>query len=234
MGELLSLAWGALHLQRGAIRAWSLRRDALAEGMALLVGIWLLVGLAGALPAREEPAPAWERTEQAEDNAIYYLERSPLPPDMQHSLERSLVLWLGLEDDLHGLPRPFGDPAGGAISALQRAFAVPYERWGAWMVYSLTVFGLVRALGGRGSLPRMLGAGSLCALPHLLQPLGLLVGWSALLGPLAWGWGALIYLRAVRVTSGLDRPRALLAALLPAAVLLTLALMLLACVISKT
>lgn len=139
-------------------------------------------------------------------------------------MARNLSSWLELQNDLDAAPRPLGRPAGLALAGLQRAVAAPYRRLALWFPYTLIVFALAKALGGRAGLAEMLGATALSAVPHLLdllRPLPWLGPIAALAGA---AWGAAIYVRATAVSNGLGTAQALLAAALPALAALTAAM----------
>lgn len=72
-----------------------------------------------------------------------------------------------------------------------------------------------RMLGGRGSLLSYLSASSLSTLPHLLGAFGFIPCLGPLLGLIASIWGLVMQTRAVELTHGLSRERALVAVLLP-------------------
>jgi hypothetical protein len=226
MGELWAAAWGALGLKRETlVRGPAQRR--LAYGLALLLGISLLAGLvdgAAWAHARVDPWALRERRARAVQALDDELSRSPLPPDAQIELTRNLAAWLDLQGELEGLPRPLGRGAGYALAGLERAVAAPYRRLAVWLPYTLVVFALARALGGRASLAQMLGATSLYAVPHLLDVLRPLPWLGPAAGLAAFGWGAVIYVKATAAANDLGPVQSILVTALPAMALLTVGL----------
>ncbi len=219
--------WGSLWLQGEAIERWLARRGALARGLILLTVVSFIVGLADSgtwVRSRLGAEPPWQRRESVVAALEGRLAISPLPPDAQHELTRDLAAWLDAVEELDGLPRPLGRQASTVIAGLGRAAAAPYRRLALWLPYSLAVLAVARALGGRGGLERMLGASALAIVPHLLDPLGLVLAIGPVLRLATFCWGALIYVRAVAVAHDLDAPHALLAVALPGAAVLTLLL----------
>ncbi len=214
MVELVAAAWGALRLDAAALKRW-----APAPALALFLAVSLLGGLGDGLwwaQARlrhAQVALERERLAGTLENWLYY---SPLPLDAQHTLARNLAAWLALEGDLEGLPTPLGGGAAVALAALQRVAVAPYRALALWLPYTLAVFGLARALGGRGSLRAMLAAGALSALPHILDPVGIVLAIAPLVEVVTAAWGAAILVKATRVVHGLDAGPALVAALTPA------------------
>ncbi len=223
MGDVLATAWRAARLDADALRRWGL-----APALALFLAVSLLGGVADGLTwaqarlQRGQLTLARERLAARVDNWLLY---SPLPLDAQHTLARNIAAWLDLEGDLEGLPTPLGGGAAVAVAALQRAVVAPYRALALWLPYTLAVFALARAFGGRGSLREMLAAGALSALPHLLDPLGVLLGIAPLVGMVTAGWGAAILVKATRVVHGLEAGPALIAAVTPGLAALALALL---------
>jgi hypothetical protein len=90
-----------------------------------------------------------------------------------------------------------------------------------WLLASLLVYGVARALGGSGTLNQTLGAAALMVAPNVLLLLTAVpfVSVSALL---LSAWGLLILYRAVEVAHNLPWPKALLAAAAPLILLILL------------
>ncbi|MGQ9681264.1 MAG: hypothetical protein ACUVX9_01875 [Anaerolineae bacterium] len=208
--------WAAATLQPQGYLHW-IERQGLAAAIALLVGVSLLSGAAQAAEALGAGRPALRRAQREAQVAEWgeRLRYAPLTPDAQRELVRHLQAWADLQSDVEGLPRPLGRQGSAVVAAVQHTVGTPYRWLALWLPYSLMVFALARALGGRASLPAMLAATTLCALPHLLDPLTMLPGFGSLLAPVLLYWGIAIYVRAVQVSHGLGLPQALIAALAP-------------------
>jgi hypothetical protein len=88
-----------------------------------------------------------------------------------------------------------------------------------WVVASLLVFALARALGGRGTLNQTLGAVALIVAPQVLLLLQV-IPFVAVSGLLLGTWGLLILYRAVEVAHDLSWERAAVVALTPYLLLL--------------
>ncbi len=213
MGELAAAAWGAARLDAAALKRW-----ALAPALALFLAVSLLGGVADGLWWAQARLQHGQLTLERErlagtlENWLYY---SPLPLDAQHTLARNLAAWLELEGDLEGLSTPLGGGAAVALAALQRVAVAPYRALALWLPYTLAVFGLARAFGGRGSLRAMLAACALSALPHLLDPLGIALGIAPIVEVVTAVWGAAILVKATGAVHGLDAGPAMVAALTP-------------------
>lgn len=90
-----------------------------------------------------------------------------------------------------------------------------------WVVASLLVFGVARALGGRGTLNQTMGAVALIVAPQVLL-LWQIIPFVAVSGLLLAVWGLLILYRAVEVAHDLPWKRAAVVALIPYLLLLLL------------
>ena len=227
---LWAAASSAARLDDEGLRRWKARPGNLAWGLALLALVSFL-GALGGMVASTSPPPtgptAWERQEALVASVQSTLARSPLPIDAQHELVRNLAAWLDLRRELDGLPRPLGRQASHVWQGLAHAFSAPYRRLALWLPYSLMVLATARALGGRALLTEMLGTTALYVVPHLLDVLHGVPVLGPFLGLIALAWGALVYLKATMIANELDAPRAVLAAVLPGLVAITLALVLL-------
>ncbi|MCL6429880.1 MAG: YIP1 family protein [Anaerolineae bacterium] len=225
MGELLSLAWDVLRLERRAFARWE-SGPGLGGALALFFAISFLVAVPEAVVWTRAHLDLWSLcaahdrlVERAWDQLAY----SPFPPDVRRTVTTNLASILELTSRLDSLPRPVGQRTGRILGAMSGVLAAPCRRLGLWLPYTLAVFALAKALGSRAGLPQVLGASALYVLPHLLDPLRLLQGLGPLVVPSTTAWSVAIYLVAVEATIGLDRPRALIALLVPGLVVLTLA-----------
>jgi hypothetical protein len=90
-----------------------------------------------------------------------------------------------------------------------------------WLFFGVVAFGAARALGGHGSLNSTLGAAALMVAPQIFQFLRIVpfVSVSSLLLAV---WALLIGYRAIQVTHHLTWRRAMVAAVIPYAVVLIL------------
>ena len=93
------------------------------------------------------------------------------------------------------------------------------------MGYAFWVLLVAKLLGGRATLSQMLGCTALYVAPQILTILQVIPCLGAILGFVAFVWGLVIYVKATAVANELSSGRALLAAILPAAVLIGLILL---------
>lgn len=147
---------------------------------------------------------------QAEQTALRMV---PLVPDV---LGDELQAAAGLISAL--TPTAPAQSAAG-LSALSAWLALPLRALTFWLAYGVLVLGVAKALGAGTTLPRFYAATGypfLFLLTLLLYPLPVVGPWLALAGV---ALALIAYVGAVSVVTGLDRWRALICILLPAAVL---------------
>ncbi len=224
MGELLSLAWGVLRLERRAFARW-VAGPGIGGALIVFFAVSLLVAAPEATAwtrARLDVWTLWTVRDRLVERVWDQLAYSPFPPDVQRTVTTNLAAALELASRLDSLPRPVGQRTGRALEGMGRALSAPCRRLGLWLPYTLAVFALARALGSQARLPQVLAASALYVLPHLLDPLRLLPGVGPVIVPSTTVWSAAIYAMAIETAIGLDRPRTLIALLLPALLALTL------------
>jgi hypothetical protein len=226
MAARLWTAWQVLRLSPEGFRRWRARQT-LAEALALLVAISLLIGAmqtAASLMVPQRPAAV--RAERLAGVAALRerLSYLPLLPDVRYEVARNLEAGFEFLSDLEALPRPLGRTGSAVVRTLQHGLDSPYKSLALWLPYSFAVLACARAIGGCGSMADTLSAVALCALPWLFSPLALLPAIGACVPPLLLCWSIAIYVRSVQVSQGLGLPQALLATFLPGAVVVTLGL----------
>lgn len=87
-----------------------------------------------------------------------------------------------------------------------------------WLLLGAFVYLTAQWLGGTANLQATLAATSLWVVPYLLKVFEEVPYIGPLLSVVAFLWGVLIYVQAIRVTHGLEKTKAALALLLPVAV----------------
>jgi hypothetical protein len=227
VGEMLQLARGALFLDTQTFVAQREARDTFRKGMLLVVVITLLAGslsfvvstVKGILPPRGDA-----QREEVENQISRVLEF--LPFEMDAETERMIVgsieAGLDIGFEIAQLPTPLPRPVKGFLQALGGWITAPLLRLGGWMGYAFWVLLVAKLLGGRATLSQMLGCTALYVVPQILTILQVIPCLGAILGFIAFIWGLVIYVKATAVANELSLGRALLAAILPAAVLIGL------------
>ena len=227
VGEMLQLARGALFLDTQTFVAQREARDALRKGVLLVVIITLLAGSLSFLVSTVKGflPPKWDaQREEVEDQISQVLKF--LPFDMDAETERMIVgsidAGLDIGFEIAQLPTPLPRPVKDFLQALGGWITAPLLRLGSWMGYAFWVLLVAKLLGGRATLSQMLGCTALYVAPQILTILQVITCLGPVLGFVAFVWGLVIYIKATAVANELSLGRALLAAILPAAVLIGL------------
>jgi hypothetical protein len=227
VGEMLQLARGALFLDNQTFVAQREAHDTFRKGVLLIVVITLLAGslsfvvstVKGFLP------PKWDAQREEVENQISQVFKF-LPFEMDTETERMIVgsieAGLDIGFEIAQLPTLLPRPVKGFLQALGGWITAPLLRLGGWMGYAFWVLLVAKLLGGRATLSQMLGCTALYVAPQVLTILQVIPCLGAIVGFVAFIWGLIIYIKATAVANELSLGRALLAAILPAAVLIGL------------
>jgi hypothetical protein len=227
VGEMLQLARGALSLDTQTFVAQREARDAFRKGVLFVVVITLLAGslsfivstVKGFLP------PKWDaQRDEVEDQISQVFKFLPLEMDAEteQMIVGSIEAGLDIGFEIAQLPTPLPRPVKDFLQALGGWVTAPLLRLGGWMGYAFWVLLVAKLLGGRATLSQMLGCTALYAAPQILTILQVIPCLGPILAFVAFVWGLVIYIKATAVANELGPGRALLAAILPAAVLIGL------------
>jgi hypothetical protein len=227
VGEMLQLARGALSLDTQTFVAQREARDAFRKGVLLVVIVTLLAGslsfivstVKGFLP------PKWDaQRDEVEDQISQVFKFLPLEMDAEteQMIVGSIEAGLDIGFEIAQLPTPLPRPVKDFLQALGGWVTAPLLRLGGWMGYAFWVLLVAKLLGGRATLSQMLGCTALYVAPQILTILQVIPCLGPILAFVAFVWGLVIYIKATAVANELGPGRALLAAILPAAVLIGL------------
>jgi hypothetical protein len=227
VGEMLQLAGGALSLDTQTFVAQREARDTFRKGVLFIVVITLLAGslsfivstVKGFLP------PRWDaQRDEVEDQISQVFKFLPLEMDAEteRMIVGSIEAGLDIGFEIAQLPTPLPRPVKGFLQALGGWVTAPLLRLGGWMGYAFWVLLVAKLLGGRATLSQMLGCTALYVAPQILTILQVVPCLGPILAFVAFVWGLVIYIKATAVANELSPGRALLAAILPAAVLIGL------------
>jgi hypothetical protein len=226
-GEMLQLARGALFLDTQTFAAQREAQDTFRKGVLLVVIITLLAGslsfvvstVKGFLP------PKWDaQREEVEDQISQVFKFLPFEMDAEteQMIVGSIEAGLDMGFEIAQLPTPLPRPVKDFLQSLGGWITAPLLRLGGWMGYAFWVLLVAKLLGGRATLSQMLGCTALYVAPQILTILQVVPCLGPILGFVAFVWGLVIYVKATAVANELSLGRALLAAILPAAVLIGL------------
>lgn len=227
VGEMLQLARRALFLDTQTFVAQREAQDTFRKGVLLIVVVTLLAGslsfvvstVKGFLP------PRWDaQREKVENQISQVLEFLPFEMDAEtkRMVVGSIEAGLDIGFEIAQLPTPLPRPVRAFLQALGGWITAPLLRLGGWMGYAFWVLLVAKLLGGRATLSQMLGCTALYVAPQILTILRVIPCLGSILAFVSFVWGLVIYVKATAVANELSLGRALLATILPAAVLIGL------------
>ena len=226
VGEMLQLARGALFLDTQTFVAQREARDTFRKGVLLVVVITLLAGSLNAVVSIVKGflPPRWDaQREKVESQISQVLEFLPFEDaETERMIVGSIEAGLDMGFEIAQLPTPLPRPVKGFLQALGGWISAPLLRLGGWMGYAFWVLLVAKLLGGRATLSQMLGCTALYVAPQILTILQVIPCLGPILALVAFVWGLVIYVKATAVANELSLGRALLATILPAAVLIGL------------
>ncbi len=224
--DLLQLAWDALRFRTEAYAQHVARADTLKRGLTLLVLATLVAGALGFLVNTIQDLrtidPAVQRQEAQEmireftSSMAMMRQFFDMPPEVSEQMSRSIQSGMDIGLRINALPTPLPKPVSRSLENLGAFLTHPFARIGSWLGYTLWVFLVAKLLGGRATIPQMLGTTALYAVPHVLDILGMVRCLGGLLGLVATLWGIAIYVKGVAVANDITLGRAILATVAPA------------------
>jgi hypothetical protein len=233
MKELFVSAWDMLIFRPHAYEQHAARPDVFKAGLLLLLVVTLVAGaLSFAIGLVNDLIPARVDAQREETRAWIEnpLERLgplgrdiDLPPEFRRQMPdilAGLEIGLGIDELKTPLPRPIGR----VLSNVGTFLSSPLSRLAGWMGYTLWVLLAAKLLGGRSTLPRMLGTTAVYSVPHVLGVLGFVPCLGGLLALVSLGWGIAIYVKAVSAANEFSIGRAVAATALPIIALIVLTL----------
>jgi hypothetical protein len=239
MNELFQLARDALVLKDDAFTRLRDSGDAFARGITLLVVIALIVGLVTAAAGFIQQVTAGTPEQQVERARQQFLQGIQTARAFSGG-SGSEQFWQIFDENVNAgfqmganiariaqqttpLPAPVGD----LFKAVGNFLSYPWGRIGGWMFYSILVLIIAKLMGGAATVQEMLGVSALYSIPHLLDALGFIPCAGFLLGVVAFFWGLVIYVKATAVANRFTTGKAVVAVVLPSAVLFLISLILL-------
>ena len=235
MKELLQLGWDALLFRHEAYVRHVSRADALKRGLALLMLVTLLAGLVSLVVnvvTGLRPADYEADLENLETSILEFFESVkpfiPMPSDFERGFREGFrAARPGMEIGMRigELPTPLPKPIGTLLSNLGAFLSLPFSRLAGWVGYGIWVLLAAKLLGGRATISQSLAATALYAAPHILDILSPVPCMGGVLGLVATLWGIAIYVKALAVANDFHIWRAIIATLLPAVIMVVLALL---------
>lgn len=232
MNSVLLLMRDAALLRQPALEAFRDRQDAMKRGLAILLACFLIAGSVVGLinlvsqvrPFDAEQADQIrQQFSQSFDQMEFY---GTLDPNAQVFLDQFTQdfekgLRMGVE--IASLPTALPKGIAGFFVALGGWLTTAFGQLMAFLAYGIWVLLFAKLLGGNGGVDRFFGLTALFAVPNLLgifAPIPCVGPMIALVGSI---WGIVVYVKAVQVSQRITIGRAITAALLPAVILIVVA-----------
>jgi len=218
MKEFVNLLWRPLILDMDVFVAQRKSPDAFKRAFLVVVIVGLFVGLfAGGLTAGSAllaPEPTMKAEMEATKQALSWLDNMPsdtMPREARQMIEQytlaSIHIGFGVQRAVQADQGKFVIDQ--ILGALALWITSPIGLLAAIIPFTLLVLLVARLLGGNASLSGMLGCTLLAVTPHLLDPIGVVLGaipccggcLGGILGLVTFVWSIVIYCVAVAVAN---------------------------------
>ncbi len=197
------------------------REDVMKRGVLLIVVVSLLAGsipflidTTRALIKRNQPPP--QQMEDIFGPMGSYMDE--VSPEFEHYVLPNIQAGIQLGWRISQLKTPLPKFLSVIFEFAGDFLSTPWGRMARWMGYTLLVLLVAKLLGGRATLPQMLGATAVYIIPHILGIFSFIPCLGGLLGLMAMLWGIAIYIKAVAVANDFSAGRAATATVIPAVV----------------
>jgi hypothetical protein len=236
---------GAFTFNSEFFRQFHARHDVFLRGVILIVVVALIAALPSFVIAlvqglnRQPATSASQAYDQAMRQAAPFMQS--LPPEVVAQMRQGFELGAEVATRIEALPTPIPQPVGRSLQTLAGWLSRPFggatfplaaAALGTWLGYGILVMLCARLLGGRGDMAGFFGTTSLYAVPHLLNVLNPVPYVGAIVGFIAFVWGAAIYVKATAISQEVTLERAILMVVLPLLVVLALLILLAIALIS--
>lgn len=228
MKALLQFVWDVVTFEHEAYADHVARSNVLKRALALLVVVTLLAGITPLIIGIVNglrPVDLAARQQEIRQSMEAFIEASgsfiDLPSGFEEGMEEAFEAaepWIEVGMRIANLRTPLPKPVGTVLSNLGAFLSLPFSRMAGWLGYALWVLLASKLLGGKATLPQMLGATALYAIPHVLDILSPIPCAGGLIGLVATVWGIAIYIKAVAVANHFGIGKATAATILPALV----------------
>ena len=224
MKEIFQLVLGAIQLKDQAFQsAGSGGPAGLRRSAAVVVVVALIAGLGTLFSGAGEAIRGFDpdRFRQELLQNLSSLDSSTLPPEFADAIRDGMEQATEIVIRVAGLPTPIPRRGISLIQGLGGWLGQPFTLAGSWLAYTLMALVAARLLGGKATLPRMLGATALSNAPYVLTVLAFIPYCGGVLSLAAWAWSSVLFVKATAVANDLPTGRAVLAWAAPGAALFT-------------
>lgn len=231
MNSILILMRDAALLREPAMEAFRDRSDAMKRGVLILLACFLIAGsLAGLISLVNNVRPFGpEQADQIRQEVFQGFEQFQLfggmDPQSQEFLDQftqNFESGLRMGVEIAALPAPLPRGIAGFFMALGGWMTTAFGRLLAFLAYGVWVLLFAKLLGGNGGVDRFFGLTALFAVPNLLGIFSPIPCVGPMIAFVGWIWGVVVYIKAVQVSQRFTAGRAVVAALLPAVIVIVL------------
>ncbi|MCB0206334.1 MAG: YIP1 family protein [Anaerolineae bacterium] len=235
MNDMLILMRDTALLREPAMEAFRDRKDAMKRGVAILLACFLIAGsLAGLISLVNHVRPFGpEQADRIRQEVLQGFEQfqfyGAMDPDAQAFLDQftqNFESGLRMGVEIASLPTVLPKGIAGFFTALGGWLTTAFGRLTAFLAYGIWVLLFAKLMGGSGGVDRFFGLTALFAVPNLLSFFAPIPCVGPMIAFVGWVWGVVVYIKAVQVSQRFTAGRAVVAALLPAVILILLAVIL--------
>ena len=231
MNSVLILMRDAALLREPALETFRDRKDAMKRGIAILLACFLIAGSLAALislVSHVRPFGA-EQADQIRQEVLQGFEQFELSGAMDQDAQlfidqfkENLESGLRMGVEIASIPAPLPRGIAGFFAALGGWLTTAFGRLTAFLAYGIWVLLFAKLLGGNGGVDRFFGLTALFAVPNLLSIFAPIPCVGPMIAFVGWVWGVVVYIKAVQVSQRFTPGRAVVAALLPAVILIAI------------
>ena len=235
MNDMLVLMRDAALLREPALESFRDRKDAMKRGVAILLACFLIAGSLAAVinfVSHVRPFGA-EQADQLHQEVLQNFDQYQFfggtSPEAQMFLDQftqNFESGLRMGVEIASIPTPLPRGIAGFFTALGGWLSTAFGRLTAFLAYGIWVLLFAKLLGGNGGVDRFFGLTALFAVPNLLSIFAPIPCVGPMVAFVGWIWGVVVYIKAVQVSQRFTAGRAVVAALLPAVILILLAVIL--------
>lgn len=232
MNQLLSMVRGVILLDTGTYERLRDRKDAMKRGVLILLVCFLIAGSSAfviSLVDNIKPftlEQADQVKQQVQDNFEQMRQFMPQGDEFTQMFMDEFMdnfeSGLGIGAAIDSIKTPLPRGIAGFFTALGGWVTQAFAHLGAWLAYGIWVLLFAKLLGGNGGVDRFFGVTALYAIPNILAIFGPIQCLGTLIGLVGWIWGIAVYVKGVQVTQRLSAGKAIVAAILPALILVLL------------
>jgi hypothetical protein len=231
MKEILALLRGAILLDQPTYERLRDSKDAMRTGVILLLVAFLIAGslqFAFNLVDNVRPFTASEAADVQQeildtmDAWLQFVPQDEFSQQFMDQFRQNLNAGLSMGVDIDSLDTPLPRGISRFFETLGGWLSQPLARLAAFLAYGIWVLLFAKLLGGNGGVDRFFGVTALYSVPNLLGFFAPIACIGPLLGFVGMVWGWAVYVKAVQVTQRFDLGKAILAAILPALIVIAL------------